>query len=146
RKPIKFHRPEISFCDVHSGHSFTAFFGIGKAGGVAGTRRDTVAVLDVLSLQSPGNRHVYSFGRQELYDTTIRQSRGLTGTRMGLRQAFEHFDEFMQQGLALDAEQEMFEIVIREVSSSARVAPKLNCGNVLFFFSHKMLDSLVGRR
>jgi len=57
------------------------------------------------------------------------------------RQVFEDVDELVHELLALDAEQKVFEIFVREVHSPARVAPELNWRNVLFFFAHKMLDS-----
>ena len=74
-----------------------------------------------------------------MYNITLRESRGVTG--IDWRQVFEDVDEFVHKRLALDAEQKVFEIFVREVHSPARVPPELNCRNVLFFFAHKMLDS-----
>lgn len=56
------------------------------------------------------------------------------------RQAVEHFDELIQECLALDAKEEMLEIIVVEIRSPARVTPQFHRGNMRIFISHTVLD------
>jgi hypothetical protein len=56
------------------------------------------------------------------------------------RQAIEHFDELIQERLALDAEEEMLKIFVIEIRSPARVSPQFHCGYMHIFISHTVLD------
>jgi hypothetical protein len=56
------------------------------------------------------------------------------------RQGVEHFDELIQERLALDAEEEMLKIFVIEICSPARVTPQLHCGYMHIFISHNVLD------
>ena len=57
----------------------------------------------------------------------------------------ENRDEFVKERLALQAEEEMLEIIIGEVRRPAAVGPELHCRNVRIFnvqifVSHTILD------
>ena len=56
---------------------------------------------------------------------------GITGRKM-----LENGDEFVQERLALQTQEEVFEVIILETAGPAAVAPKLHRGHVHVFFSH----------
>jgi hypothetical protein len=62
---------------------------------------------------------------------------------MAWRQIIEDVDKLVEEPLAFDAKQKVFEVIVREIRSAARVAPKRYRRHVLFFSSHNMLDSLA---
>ena len=56
-------------------------------------------------------------------------------------QAGHHVQKFIHQGLAVNTEQQMFEIIVRQIHISVCVFPQLHCRHMWFFFRHTILDS-----
>ena len=56
------------------------------------------------------------------------------------REPVENIDKLIDQRLALDTEQQVFEVAISKIGRPAGVAPKLNSGNVCAFLAHTVLD------